>query len=50
VSGVAAMRVIYARILISGVLLAAMLAFGAFGPQRDAPATAPPLLPASAGQ
>ena len=29
------MRVIYMRLLISGVLVAAMLAFGAFAPQRD---------------
>ena len=30
------MRVIYMRLLISGALVAAMLALGAFGPQRDA--------------
>jgi hypothetical protein len=48
-SGVAAMRVIYARLLISGMLLAAMLAFGAFGPQRALPSAAPTVLPPSAG-
>jgi hypothetical protein len=48
-SGVAAMRIIYGRLLISGVLLAAMLAFGAFGPQRAAPTAAPPMLPAGTG-
>jgi len=30
------MRVIYMRLLISGLLVAAMLAFGAFSPQRSA--------------
>jgi hypothetical protein len=43
------MRVIYARLLISGMLLAAMLAFGAFGPQRDATTAAPLVSPAGAG-
>ena len=37
------MRVIYMRLLISGVLVAAMLALGAFGPQRDASTAMPPV-------
>jgi len=43
------MRVIYVRLLVSGMLLAAMLAFGAFGPQRGAPTSAPLVSPADAG-
>ena len=47
--GGATMRVIYMRLLISGALLAAMLAFGAFGPQRDALTVAPTVSPSAAG-
>jgi hypothetical protein len=46
--GGATMRVIYMRLLISGVLVAAMLALGAFGPQRDA-LTATPVSAAGTG-
>jgi hypothetical protein len=39
------MRVIYLRLLISSALVAAMLAFGTFAPQRDA-LTVTPRVPA----
>jgi hypothetical protein len=43
------MRVIYMRLLISGALVAAMLALGAFGPQRDALTATPPVSAAGTG-
>jgi hypothetical protein len=38
------MRVIYMRLLISGALVVAMLAFGSFAPQRDTLTAAPATL------